>query len=286
MAKAPVATIAMPRRIPHGSTAAGSALSDASSATLLLVSATADRGERGAHLARLDRQHAHRARPRRGAGARPASGEDRPRARALYTSPLLRTRQTPSRSPRGSGSTRSSSRARGVRHRRARGSVRRAPDRSRVLRAHLRGPRLRAAWRGIAPRRDAAGHRCARGIARRTAGEEVVIVSHGAALGIAMGTLLDRDPRRWQHYHLSNAGCPARDRAGAPAFGLESTDTCSRIGAGRPPRQTKTAGGRAALLSGAREPAAVDRARGLAMTLGSGCIAAALLATNLEVPGR
>jgi len=43
-------------------------------------------------------------------------------------------------------------------------------------------------------------------IARAHRGEEVVIVSHGAALGIAVGTLIDRDPMRWQHYHLSNCG--------------------------------------------------------------------------------
>ncbi len=37
-------------------------------------------------------------------------------------------------------------------------------------------------------------------------GDEVVVVSHGAALGIALGQILDRDPMRWQHYHLSNCG--------------------------------------------------------------------------------
>ena len=37
-------------------------------------------------------------------------------------------------------------------------------------------------------------------------GFEVVVVSHGAALGIALGQILDRDPMRWQQYHLSNCG--------------------------------------------------------------------------------
>ena len=37
-------------------------------------------------------------------------------------------------------------------------------------------------------------------------GEEVVVVSHGAALGIALGQIIDRDPMRWQRYHLANCG--------------------------------------------------------------------------------
>jgi probable phosphoglycerate mutase len=37
-------------------------------------------------------------------------------------------------------------------------------------------------------------------------GDEVVVVSHGAALGIALGQMLDRDPMSWQSYHMSNCG--------------------------------------------------------------------------------
>jgi broad specificity phosphatase PhoE len=43
-------------------------------------------------------------------------------------------------------------------------------------------------------------------IARTHRGEEVVIVSHGAALGLAMGMLIDGDPMGWQNYHMSNCG--------------------------------------------------------------------------------
>ncbi len=41
-------------------------------------------------------------------------------------------------------------------------------------------------------------------IAREHRGEQVVVVSHGAALGLALGALLDGDPNQWQRYHLSN----------------------------------------------------------------------------------
>jgi broad specificity phosphatase PhoE len=43
-------------------------------------------------------------------------------------------------------------------------------------------------------------------IARAHRGEEVVVVGHGAALGIALGELLHGDPMRWQKYHLANCG--------------------------------------------------------------------------------
>jgi broad specificity phosphatase PhoE len=41
-------------------------------------------------------------------------------------------------------------------------------------------------------------------LARTHRGDEVVIVSHGAALGLTLGALLDRDATQWQRYHLSN----------------------------------------------------------------------------------
>ena len=37
-------------------------------------------------------------------------------------------------------------------------------------------------------------------------GDEVLVVSHGAALGLALGALIDGDPMQWQRYHLSNCG--------------------------------------------------------------------------------
>jgi broad specificity phosphatase PhoE len=43
-------------------------------------------------------------------------------------------------------------------------------------------------------------------IARSHRGEEVVIVSHGAALGLALGQLLHGDPDRWPEFHLANCG--------------------------------------------------------------------------------
>jgi len=43
-------------------------------------------------------------------------------------------------------------------------------------------------------------------IARAHPGESVVVVSHGAALGLALGALLDRDANQWQRYHLANCG--------------------------------------------------------------------------------
>jgi len=40
--------------------------------------------------------------------------------------------------------------------------------------------------------------------ARHAADERVLVVGHGAALAVAFGTLLDRDPARWTHYHFAN----------------------------------------------------------------------------------
>ncbi|HTO70519.1 MAG TPA: histidine phosphatase family protein [Myxococcota bacterium] len=41
-------------------------------------------------------------------------------------------------------------------------------------------------------------------LAREHRGREVVVVSHGAALGLALGSLLHGDPNQWQRYHLAN----------------------------------------------------------------------------------
>jgi len=40
--------------------------------------------------------------------------------------------------------------------------------------------------------------------ASHAAHERVLLVGHGAALAVALGTLIDSDPARWVHYHLSN----------------------------------------------------------------------------------
>lgn len=34
--------------------------------------------------------------------------------------------------------------------------------------------------------------------------ERVLVVSHGAAMAVALGALIDRDPGRWTNYHFSN----------------------------------------------------------------------------------
>ena len=41
-------------------------------------------------------------------------------------------------------------------------------------------------------------------IARAHRGEEVIVVSHGAALGFTLGTLVERDATQWHRYQLAN----------------------------------------------------------------------------------
>ena len=43
-----------------------------------------------------------------------------------------------------------------------------------------------------------------RRIARAHRGSQVVVVSHGAALGFALGALIDGDANQWERYHLAN----------------------------------------------------------------------------------
>lgn len=132
----------------------------------------------------------------------------RPRARALYTSPLLRTRQTaapiaarlgldpivePGLAEYGIGELEGISYEELLN---VHGFF------ARISSDHDFAPPGGESPRTVMERVTGALER----IARAHRGEEVVVVSHGAALGIAMGTLLDRDPMRWQHYHLSNCG--------------------------------------------------------------------------------
>lgn len=42
--------------------------------------------------------------------------------------------------------------------------------------------------------------------ARHDQGEQVLVVGHGAAFGVALATLLDGDPARWIDYPLANCG--------------------------------------------------------------------------------
>jgi broad specificity phosphatase PhoE len=41
-------------------------------------------------------------------------------------------------------------------------------------------------------------------IAAAHRGAEAIVVSHGAALGLTIGSLIANDPNEWQRYHLSN----------------------------------------------------------------------------------
>ncbi len=132
----------------------------------------------------------------------------RPCARALYTSPLLRTRQTaaaigarlgleaiiePGLAEYGIGQLE------GVSYRT-------------LLEEHDFFTRI-SVDRDFAP---PGGESANAVMARMTAalarisgahrGDEVVVVGHGAALGIALGQVLNGDPMQWQRYHLSNCG--------------------------------------------------------------------------------
>ena len=61
--------------------------------------------------------------------------------------------------------------------------------------------------RGESPRQVVARVCAALGaISRAHPGESVVVVSHGAALGLALGALLERDANQWQRFHLANCG--------------------------------------------------------------------------------
>jgi len=132
----------------------------------------------------------------------------RPLARVLYTSPLLRTRQTaaaigsklgleaivePGLAEYGIGDLEGTSYA-DLLH--VHGFFKR------IIADHDFAPPGGESPRQVMARTTAALSR----IAGAHRGEEVVIVSHGAALGIALGAIIDRDPMRWQHYHLSNCG--------------------------------------------------------------------------------
>jgi broad specificity phosphatase PhoE len=132
----------------------------------------------------------------------------RPRARALYTSPLLRTRQT----------------ATAIGERLGLEPIV-EPGLAEYGIGELEGVSYQALldvhgfFARIAEDRDFAppgGESANAVMARVTAslariagahrGDEVVIVGHGAALGIAIGEIFHGDPMRWQRYHLSNCG--------------------------------------------------------------------------------
>ena len=53
--------------------------------------------------------------------------------------------------------------------------------------------------------------------AQSTNADRVAIVGHGAALGIALASLLDADPRRWTNYAFSNGSITELTLAPTPA---------------------------------------------------------------------
>ena len=135
--------------------------------------------ERGRGEAERTARHLAQRRPRR-----PRSTRARCCARA----------RPPARSPPSSVSRRESSRARGVRHRRARGRlVPGAREQHRFFEKIAADPDF-APPRGESPRQVVARVSAAlAAIARAHRGEQVVVVSHGAALGLALGALIERD---------------------------------------------------------------------------------------------
>ena len=183
-------------------------MSDSSSATLLLVR----HGQIEANTARI--WHGSTDSPLTDHGHREARrtaeflARTRPRARALYTSPLLRTRQTawanaellgleaviePGLAEYGIGELE------GVSY-------------QALLQEHSFFARIEQDRDFAPPGGESANAVLARvtgalaRIARAHRGDEVVVVGHGAALGIALGELIHGNPMQWQKFHLSNCG--------------------------------------------------------------------------------
>ncbi len=132
----------------------------------------------------------------------------RPRARALYSSPLLRTRQTASAIAASLGldpivvpglAEYGIGELEGVSY-------------QALLEEHRFFTRINEDRDFAPPGGESPNAVMARvtgalaRIARAHRGEEVVVVGHGAALGIALGEILHGDPMRWQKYHLANCG--------------------------------------------------------------------------------
>jgi len=133
-------------------------------------------------------------------------GARRPRPVALYTSPLARTRATaapiaaqlglearvePGLAEYGIGELEGESYADLATVHRFFERIAGDPD---FAPPGGESPRALIARVGEALRRIAAAH----------LGGEVVVVSHGAALGFTLGSLIDGDSRQWQRYHLAN----------------------------------------------------------------------------------
>jgi len=183
-------------------------MSDERAATLLLVR----HGQIAANTARIWHGSTDSPLTEHGHGEARRTAEylarTRPRARALYTSPLLRTRQTaaaigaelglepvavPGLAEYGIGELEGTSYD--------------------VLMNELDFFKRISSDLHFAPPGGETPHQvmtrttaALSEIARAHRGEEVVVVSHGAALGIAVGMLVEGDPMLWQRYHLANCG--------------------------------------------------------------------------------
>ena len=64
--------------------------------------------------------------------------------------------------------------------------------------------------------------------ATHNAGDTVLVVSHGAAMAIALATLLDNDPGKWGNYHFRNCSLTELSFANKPSLGR--FNDCSHLG--------------------------------------------------------
>lgn len=63
---------------------------------------------------------------------------------------------------------------------------------------------------------------------RHDAADTVLVVSHGAAMAIALATLLDHDPSQWGKYHFHNCSLTELNFVNAPSLGR--FNDCSHLG--------------------------------------------------------
>jgi broad specificity phosphatase PhoE len=181
-------------------------MSDSNAATLVLVR----HGEIAANTARIwhgstDSELTEAGRAQAGRTALHLA-QRRPRPVALYTSPLSRTRATaahiaeqlgleallePGLAEFGIGELEGESYAALAQVHRFFERIARDPE---FAPPGGESPRALVSRVSDALRRIALAHR----------GEQVVVVSHGAALGFTLGSLIDGDTNQWQRYHLAN----------------------------------------------------------------------------------
>ena len=64
--------------------------------------------------------------------------------------------------------------------------------------------------------------------ATHDAGDTVLVVSHGAAMAIALATILDNDPGKWGDYHFRNCSLTELSLVNKPSLGR--FNDCSHLG--------------------------------------------------------